>query len=207
MIDVITWATTHEYGDALASQARLRHRMFIECRNVQHASFGGLEYDRFDTPAAVYLLWRDGDGVTRGMTRLLRTTTPYMLQTLWPTLVEGGNLPSSPGVWEGTRLCVDISLPREMRQRILAEILCGVTEYLHARGAERLLAVSARMVAMRLFKRDLAWLGAEARIEGRMEAAFSLPIDSIEPAGARGRYGFGASVLNPSARERDRRAA
>lgn len=207
MIDVITWATTHEYGDALASQARLRQRMFIECRNVDHASFDGLEYDRFDTPAAVYLLWRDGDGVTRGMTRLLRTTMPYMIQTLWPTLVEGGNLPDSPRVWEGTRLCVDISLPREMRQRILAEILCGVTEYLHAQGAERLLAVSARMVAMRLFKRDLTWLGAEARIEGRMEAAFSLPVGSIEPAGARSRYGFGASVLNPSARGSDRRAA
>ena len=62
MIDVVTLATAHYFGDALASQARLRYRMFVACRNIEHAHFDGMEYDRFDTPSAVYLLWRDAGG-------------------------------------------------------------------------------------------------------------------------------------------------
>lgn len=195
MIDVVTLATAHLFGDALASQARLRYRMFVACRNIDHAHFDGMEYDRFDTPAAVYLLWRDAGGETRCMTRLLRTTEQYMVKTYWPHLADEADLPSSPEVWEGTRLCADIALDRRTRQRALAEVLCGVTEFLGAQGAGKLIGVTSRVQAMRLFPRDLEWLGEEAPIEGRMESAFRIPVSSIAPEGARERYGFGPSVL------------
>lgn len=204
MIDVMTWANAHRHGDALASQARLRHRMFVECRNIGHAEFEGMEYDRFDTPAAVYLLWRDADGEVRAMTRLLRTTEPYMLQTCWPFLVADGDPPAAPEVWEGTRLCVDAGLERGARRRALSELLCGVTEYLSSRGATHLLAVTSRLVAMRLFRQGIEWLGEDHMVEGRMESAFRLPVRLIEPAGARAEYGFGVSVLRP-AHEPERR--
>lgn len=195
MIDVVTLATAHLFGDALASQARLRYRMFVGCRSIDHAHFDGMEYDRFDTPSAVYLLWRDACGETRCMARLLRTTEPYMVKSFWPHLAEDTDLPSSPEVWEGTRLCADIALDRRMRQRALAEVLCGVTEYLELQGAKKLIGVTSRAQAMRLFPRDLEWLGEDSFIEGRMESAFRIPVRSIEPVGARDRYGFGASVL------------
>ncbi len=195
MIDVVTLATAHLFGDALASQARLRYRMFVGCRSVDHAHFEGMEYDRFDTPSAVYLLWRDAGGETRCMTRLLRTTQPYMVKTFWPHLADEADLPSSPEVWEGTRLCADIALDRYTRQRALAEVLCGVTEFLEAQGARQLIGVTSRVQAMRLFPQDLEWLGEDAPIEGRMEAAFRIPVGSIMPRGARERYGFGPSVL------------
>ncbi len=195
MIDVVTLANAHLFGNALASQARLRFRMFVACRNIEHAHFDGMEYDRFDTPAAVYLLWRDGDGETRCMTRLLRTTEPYMVKSYWPHLADEKELPSSPDVWEGTRLCADIALDRPTRQRALAELLCGVTEYLEAQGARKLVGVTSRAQATRLFPRDLEWLGEDAVIEGRTESAFRIPVRSIAPQGARERYGFGSSVL------------
>jgi acyl homoserine lactone synthase len=200
MIDVVTLANAHLFGDALASQARLRFRMFVACRNIEHAHFDGMEYDRFDTPAAVYLLWRDGDGLTRCMTRLLRTTEPYMVKSYWPHLAGENDLPSSPDVWEGTRLCADIALDRRTRQRALSELLCGVTEYLEAQGARRLIGVTSRAQATRLFPRDLEWLGDDALIEGRTESAFRIPVQSIAPQGARQRYGFGPSVLNMDGR-------
>lgn len=195
MIDVVTLATAHLFGDALASQARLRFRMFVACRRIDHAYFDGMEYDRFDTPAAVYLVWRDQDGEARCMTRLLRTTEPYMVKSYWPHLANDSDLSSSPEVWEGTRLCTDIALDRRVRQRALAEVLCGVTEFLQAQGARKLIGVTSRAQAHRLFPRDLEWLGEDALIEGRIEAAFRIPVASIEPEGARERYGFGQSVL------------
>lgn len=195
MIDVVTLATAHLFGDALASQARLRYRMFVACRSIDHAHFDGMEYDRFDTPAAVYLLWRDADGEVRCMTRLLRTTEPYMVRSYWPHLADECDLPSSPDVWEGTRLCADIGLDRRIRQRALAEVLCGVTEFLEAQGATKLIGVTSRAQALRLFPRDLEWLGEDAPIEGRMESAFRIPVGSIAPEGARETYGFAPSVL------------
>lgn len=204
MIDVVTLATAHLFGDALASQARLRYRMFVACRNIDHAHFDGMEYDRFDTPAAVYLLWRDADGETRCMTRLLRTTEPYMVKSFWPHLADEDDLPSSPEIWEGTRLCADIALDRRVRQRALAELLCGVTEFLEAQGASKLIGVTSRAQAMRLFPRDLEWLGDDAPIEGRMESAFRIPAASIAPEGAHERYGLGASVLCMDGRVPDR---
>lgn len=195
MIDVVTLATAHRFGDAIAAQARLRHRMFVECRHIDHAHFDGMEYDRFDTPSAVYLIWRDAEGEARCMTRLLRTTQPYMVKSYWPHLADESDLPSSDDVWEGTRLCVDIALDRRARQRALAEVLCGVTEYLEAQKATYLIGVTSRAQAYRLFPRDLEWLGEDAMIEGRMESAFRIPVASIAPQGARERYGFGPSVL------------
>jgi acyl homoserine lactone synthase len=195
MIEVVTLGTAHLFGDALASQARLRYRMFVACRNIEHAHFDGMEYDRFDTPAAVYLLWRDAVGETRCMARLLRTTEPYMVKSFWPHLADEEDLPSSPDVWEGTRLCADIALDRRTRQRALAELLCGVTEYLEMQGAKKLIGVTSRPQAMRLFPHDLEWLGEDAVIEGRMESAFRIPVESIAPQGARERYGFGRNVL------------
>ncbi|UCH74161.1 MAG: hypothetical protein JSU82_17945 [Rhodospirillales bacterium] len=205
MIDVVTLASSHLFGDALASQARLRYRMFIACRNIEHACFEGMEYDQFDTPAAVYLLWRDADGEARCMTRLLRTTVPYMVKSFWPHLAEPADLPSSTDVWEGTRLCVDIALDRRTRQRALAELLCGVTEYLRSQGAQHLIGVTSRAQAMRLFPRDLEWLGEDAPIEGRMESAFRIPVESVAPEGARERYGFASSVLCMDGRAAGRR--
>jgi acyl homoserine lactone synthase len=204
MIDVVTLATAHLFEDALASQARLRYRMFVACRNIEHAHFDGMEYDCFDTPAAVYLLWRDAVGETRCMARLLRTTEPYMVKAYWPHLADEKDLPSSPDVWEGTRLCADIALDRCTRQRALAETLCGVTEYLEAQGAKKLVGVTSRAQAMRLFPRDLEWLGEDALIEGRMESAFRIPVRSIAPLGARERYGFGPNVLSMDGRLAER---
>ena len=82
----LNWETAHLYGEAWISHHRLRHRLFIDRQNWAVPSFGGLEFDQFDSPAAHYLLWLDAAGQARGAVRLVPTTQPYMLQTLWPDL-------------------------------------------------------------------------------------------------------------------------
>ncbi|MFG3594505.1 acyl-homoserine-lactone synthase [Bradyrhizobium sp. RDI18] len=96
MIEAFSIATAHLHQDALASQARLRHEVFVRRRGLPHSSYEGLEFDEFDAPAAKYLVWRDEDRVVRGLARLLPTTRPYMLSSYWSHLVEDGNLPASP---------------------------------------------------------------------------------------------------------------
>ena len=41
--------------------------------------FQGMEYDQYDTPAATYFVWQDGEGVVRGVARVIPTDRPYML--------------------------------------------------------------------------------------------------------------------------------
>ena len=94
MIDCVTWETAHLFGEAWISHHRLRHRLFVERQGWEGPTHNSLEYDQFDTPAAVYLLWRDEAGQARGVTRLIPTERPYMLKEIWPDMVD--TLPSSP---------------------------------------------------------------------------------------------------------------
>src|SRR3954447_22101668 len=47
MIEAFSLATAHLYQDALASQARLRYRVFVRQRGLCHSFYNDLEYDEF----------------------------------------------------------------------------------------------------------------------------------------------------------------
>src|ERR1700721_2085751 len=98
MIEAFNLATAHLFQDALASQARVRFKVFLQQRGLPHSHYSGLEYDEFDTPSAVYLVWRDQDLVVRGLVRLLRTDRPYMLKSFWPWLGASGQPPQGTDV-------------------------------------------------------------------------------------------------------------
>ncbi len=129
MIDAITLETAHHLGGALASMHRLRHRVFVERQKYDVPTYRNMEWDQFDTPAAVYLVWRDEDGEARAVTRLIPTTFPYMIQELWPDLVDGEALPSHDKIWEATRFGIDRGLTPDKRRQVLGELVCGCLEY------------------------------------------------------------------------------
>src|SRR5690348_5239619 len=86
---------------------RFRHRVFVEHARWDVLSHEGMEIDQFDTEDAVYLLCRDELGTLRGMSRLIPSTAPYMIQELWPQLLGGEQPPVSPQIWEVTRFGID----------------------------------------------------------------------------------------------------
>ncbi len=129
MIDAITLETAHHLGDALPSMHRLRHRIFVERQHYQVPCWRGMEWDQFDTPAAVYLLWRDPASQVRAVSRLIPTTMPYMIQQLWPELVERGDIPARSDVWEVTRFGIDRALDPATRTRIFGEMFCAYAEF------------------------------------------------------------------------------
>lgn len=181
MIEAFSLANAHLFQDALASQARLRHNVFVERRSLPHSSFEGLEFDEFDTPAAKYLVWRDEQRVVRGLARLLPTSRPYMLQSYWPHLVADGDLPRSAGVWEMTRVCLDKSLDPQRRRKVVPELLCAVHELLSLTGGVGIVGVTREHLLRHFIRTGIKWLGGPDIIEGEVERAFFVPRDFIRP--------------------------
>jgi acyl homoserine lactone synthase len=207
MIEAFSLATAHLFQDALASQARLRYRIFVEKRGLDHPHFDELEYDQFDTPAAVYLVWRDPKRIVRGLTRLLRTTMPYMMKTYWPYTVEDRALPSSPDIWEVTRVCVDKSFDPEVRKTIFPELLCAVSEYFEMYGIAAMVGVTRPHLLAHFVRSGISWMGKDYLIEGEMERAFFVPRAYIRPVHHCERYGLPARVLKLPAQGQEKLAA
>ncbi len=207
MIEVFSLATAHFFQDALASQARLRHEVFVRQRGLAHSSFDNLEFDEFDTPSAVYLVWRDHERIVRGLARLLRTDRPYMLASYLPYLVESGDLPSSDAVWEVTRLCVDKAVRPQLRSTIVPEVLCAIAEFLEARDGDGIIGVTRQHLLSHFLRDGIQWLGGPAPIEGEIERAFFVPTGCIRPVYHCEKYGIGRGVLRTSRPAEERSAA
>lgn len=208
MIEAFSIATAHLFQNAYAEQAKLRHRVFVDQRKLPHDTFEGLEFDEFDTPAAVYLVWRDQDLAVRGVARLLRTTRPYMLKSYWPELVERGQLPARENVWEVTRVCVDKSFRSDARRKIFPELLCGIAEFFEANRIAGMIGVTSEALLSHFLREGIEWLGPAKIIEGRPERAFFVATEFIRPAHHCRVYGISASVLTVETHSaRDRRAA
>lgn len=141
MVDVVTWENAHLHGSALVAHHRLRYRVFVERQHYDVPSYHGMEYDQYDTPAAVYLLPRSRDGRVCGTTRLIPTTRPYMIKQLWPDLVNGHDLPSSSEVWEATRFGVEPNLSPAERNRVTGEIVLACLEFGLMQGIRRYLVL------------------------------------------------------------------
>jgi acyl homoserine lactone synthase len=181
VVDAFSLRTSHLFDDAMLSQAKLRHRVFVKQRRLQHSTYEGMEYDEFDTPGAVYFVWRDNRQVVRGLIRLLPTTLPYMLQTYWPHLAGAHLLPSSRNVWEVTRLCVDRDFDPKLRPRIMPEIMCAVEEYCAVNGISRVIGVTRKHLIQYFLRQGVEWLGPSDLIEGEQESAFSVPLEFMRP--------------------------
>lgn len=195
MIESFSWSSAHLYQDAWASQARLRYKVFVQQRGLPHAHFEGLEYDEFDTPSAIYLIWRDDDQIVRGLVRLLRTDRPYMLKSYWPHLVSSGKLPESEQIWEITRVCVDNDVAPATRKIILPALLAAAHELFVERDAAGMIGVTLPHLLSHFIRQGVQWLGIPSEIEGRLERAFFVPSQHVRPHHHCRRYKIPKSVL------------
>lgn len=196
MIEAFSLKTCHHFGDALASQARLRYRVFVGRNGLPHASYDEMEYDEFDTPAAVYLVWRDDNQIVRGLIRTAPTSVPYMLETYWPYLCQSRDLPKREDVWEMTRVCVDRDFSPKLRQRIVPELLCALQEFCQLNEIKAVVGVTRQHLLGHFLREGIQWLGDLAEIEGQQEAAFWVPTDYLRPKAHCRIMGITGSVLS-----------
>jgi acyl homoserine lactone synthase len=135
--------------DLMVGLARFRHQVFVEMLGWQLETRGdGLELDQFDRPDTVYVIARNASGEVAGSARLLPTVKPYLLGEVFPQLLHGQALPSSPAIWELSRFAaVDFAATKtsalsQFSSPIAVGLLRAALRVAAARGAERLITVS-----------------------------------------------------------------
>lgn len=196
MIEAFSLKTAHFFGDALASQARLRYRVFVQQRLLPHNHYEDMEYDEFDTPAAVYLVWRDAEAEVRGLFRLLPTAVPYMLERCWPYLCRARSLPKSDDVWELGRVCVDRSHDPNVRKLIVPALLGALQEFCETNGIQAIVGVTRKHLVHHYVAAGVEWLGEQNEIEGQQEAAFWIPARCLRPQAHCAKYGLPQRLLS-----------
>lgn len=97
-----------KYENILDQMFRLRKRTFFDTLNWNVSVSSKYEQDFYDRLNPVYLVWCSDD-LERlyGCVRLMPTTGPTLLyDTFRATFPMSVNL-VAPGIWEGTRMCID----------------------------------------------------------------------------------------------------
>jgi len=149
-VDIVTWGNAHLFGDALAQSYQVRHRAFIEKQQWDVPHCYGMEYDTYDTPGAVYLLARNEQGTVLGLTRLIPTVRPYMLDEIWPHMLGDRANVHADDIWEATRFAVDPTLDPVQRQGVALAITLACLEFGLANNIKSYFVLSPLAVLRRI---------------------------------------------------------
>lgn len=132
----------YEKYSALFQQSfRLRKRAFFDRLGWDVSIDGDFERDEYDALGPAYLMWcNDAADKLYGTVRLMPTTGPTLLFDVFRSTFPDAAL-CAPGIWEGTRMCVDealiqrdfpgISSARAFSLLLLALCECGLDHEIH----------------------------------------------------------------------------
>ena len=137
-----------QYSDLIEAYFRLRKRIFCDKLGWVEARPDGLEADRFDTMFNVFILCTDPEsGELAGGVRLMPTTGPTLLHSVWSHMLPSGDEFRSPSIWEATRFCVDeeiSSRKRNLLNRTTLSLSIGVADFAQANGISHVIAICER---------------------------------------------------------------
>lgn len=133
--------------DVLRAMFAARKHVFIDLLKWDIPALDGkYEIDGFDDEYAHYLILTDRDGGHLASARLLPTTRPHILDTLFPELCAEG-APVGPTTFEITRFCLDRDQSAADRRLARNQLITALVEHALATGIERYTGVA-----------ELAWL-------------------------------------------------
>lgn len=168
MIITVEGHNAREHRALLDEMYRLRARVFRDRLKWDVRVEDGMERDRYDDEAPVYLIYADERRRIRGSLRLLPTTGPTLLADIFGETVPDAVLLSAPSIWECTRFCLDEDLlNRDGKGRIThaaGTLLAGLGKLALARGIETILG-NFDPAMLRVYRR----IGCEVDILGRTE--------------------------------------
>jgi N-acyl-L-homoserine lactone synthetase len=201
MIEYITVENLNRFsGNPLAAQHRLRYRSVIERQKWDVPNYCEMEFDQYDNPAAKYLVYRDQDNIARGVSRFYPTTLPYMLEQLFSHFVTDRMIPKSTRVWEGSRFCVDQTLPPQARKRIAQEIVVGYLETGLRHGIEGIVGLMYPAYWRSLFTSagwEIEYMGETTLLEdGNKARAAWLPVSESVLVMVRKATGIHEAIVN-----------
>ena len=170
-------------GAVLSSMFEARKRVFVDLLKWDIPVLGGTwELDQFDNEEATYIVIAGDDGRHLGSARLLPTTRPHILDTLFADLCDG-SVPCGPQVFEITRFCLDRSLRAAERREVRNRLVTALAEHALESGIARYTAIAE----MGWFQQILSFgwrcmpLGLPQIRTSGMLAALAIEIDAETP--------------------------
>ncbi len=113
----------------MRSMFEARKQVFIDLLKWDLPVLAGrFEVDQFDGPRARYLIITDQAQRHLASARLLPSTRPHILGTLFPGLCEEA-LPSGPDTYEITRFCLGRGLGAQRRRQVRDTLVLALAEH------------------------------------------------------------------------------
>lgn len=126
--------TTAGEDKALRTMFEARKRVFVDLLNWDVPVLAGrYEIDQFDDVHATYLILSGADGAHLASARLLETSRPHILDSLFPELCTGP-IPRGPAIREITRFCLDRNLRAADRRRARDTLVAALAAHALGRG-------------------------------------------------------------------------
>jgi len=160
-----------------------RKRVFVDLLGWDVPVLGGrYERDQFDTPDASYLMLAGDDGRHRASARLLPTTRPHILDTLFAELCDEP-LPRGETVYEITRFCLDRSLNARCRRAARDELIGALATFALDQGITLYTGVAEPgwLDQILAFGWRCRLLGAPRLVAGTRLGAVAIEIDAETP--------------------------
>ncbi|WP_425072711.1 acyl-homoserine-lactone synthase [Sagittula sp. S175] len=134
---------------------RLRREIFVDRLgwNLPGSDDAGsdMEFDSFDTPATHYVLAIDDADKVCAVSRLVPTTVPYMIQTLWPDWPQQG-CPNDARIWEASRFGCAATLSHADRQAAIRALYAEIYRFGQRNNIDHYLMVMPRFIFERLIR-------------------------------------------------------
>ena len=169
---------------ALASMFEARKQIFVDLLKwdvpVLEDRF---EIDQFDDLHATYVMVTDDDGEHLGSARVLRTTRPHILGSLYPEL-SAGPVPSGDDIHEITRFCLGRQQGAAARRRTRNRLVSALVRYALDNGIRTYTGVAEMGWLQQILA--FGWrcrpLGPPRLIANHLTGALAIAIDAETPA-------------------------
>ncbi|QKR98305.1 autoinducer synthase [Sphingomonas sp. CL5.1] len=186
-------------GHALRAMFVARKEVFVDLLGWDVPMLDGrFELDQFDDVHARYLILLDAQGRHRASARLLPTTRPHILDTLFPELCQD-DIPRGAGVWEITRFCLDRHQNAAERLAARNRLVSALADHALDHGIRRYTGV-AELPWLRQIMR-FGWrcrpLGLPHIHAGRSLSALVIDIDEDTISGLRDAGIYGPASRTP----------
>jgi len=125
-----------------------RYKVFVEQLGWELDTPVGREVDQFDHKDTMYVIAKNQDQEIVGCARLLPTTMPYLLEEVFPELLNGLAPPKSADIWELSRFTsLDLKekgIPANSQFSLdtTVDLLTQTIECAKKQGAKKIISVS-----------------------------------------------------------------
>ena len=183
MLHVVQSAAEPASDAVLRSMFAARKSVFVDLLKWDVPVLDGrYEVDQFDDAHATYLILAESDGTHLGSARLLPTTRPHILDSLYDELCEEAP-PRHANTFEITRFCLDRRLSARERRQVRDTLVTALVDHALAAGITAYSAIAE----MGWFQQILSFgwrcmpLGLPRDIDGTMLAALRIEITPETP--------------------------